>query len=1147
MKRKYGIWELSVGLLIVASVALLTLSILSSRSISGARSAASLAGRKVEARFSRLEKYVDRGIEKIPEDMVIYRYVNDSLKSWVHQFPVVNDNIRPEFFVKKISRPSASSMTPLSAVGDSLSFITLGFKSFLIKSSSMVTQSGERRKVIYALEISNSRARGSQNGVNPALHVPGRFVVAPLSYSEGEAVCVDGVPQFRLVSETVGGGADSTNVTLVWIALALLILGALLFLAGRPSLRNLIFTDTGILLALVAVYLWGREVHGNVAIFSPSLFSSGPFLYSFGALLLINLLIVTVSVSIFIARKSLSRMRIPVLVLSSALLLYFCWGLRCITINSDICLELYKLKELSLFSFAVFLSFIFVILCIPILIRSVTDRKLSHPGRVVFAMLTAVLMVVITALMGFGKERARAELWANRLSIDRDIPLELQLKRSEGRISADELISKMTFMPDPGQMIGNYIIENYFQRIVQDYNVAVYVLKDYERDAAATIIFNASIRDAEKISEDSRYLYASAGPGRIRYTGVFIYFDPEIGFTRMLLGVEAKSNREEKGYSTLLGLTAPGSVAVPSDYSYAKYNDRNLQYFKGNYAYPTSANDDLYSRIYASENSIFKNDGYTHFVTRVSYDEAVIISRPTIDVFNYVIAVFFIALIIYMLLSAFDMSVESSGKKGGKGYYRSRIVFLMMSALTITLISMMIVSIVFVYRRNEDNMRTIMSDKINAVRSLVENQIRIVQTGPDGADPKDVQAVLESVSESTGTDITLYDPSGHVMLSTVPEVFDRMMLGSRIDEVAFDQIVRLRRRYFIHREVMGGRGFYSMYAPLFNDSGELQAIICSPYSDDSFDFKNDAVMHTLAIITVFFILLLMTRLLSTAVVDRLFQPLSEMGRKMKEANLDAPDHIDYDRNDEISSLVESYNRMVDELYDSSRKLAQAERDKAWSGMARQVAHEIKNPLTPMKLQLQRLIRMKSKGDGRWEEKFDEVSRIILDHIDILSDTANEFSVLAKLPSEEMTLIDIVALVKEEITMFDRTGNIRFEYIGPEEAMVLAPKPQLTRVVVNLLTNAVQALENVPDALIRVSLRNAAESDFYDLVVEDNGPGVDPGNFDKLFTPNFTTKSSGSGLGLAISRSILERCNASIDYCKSFSLGGASFNIKYPKV
>ena len=267
--------------------------------------------------------------------------------------------------------------------------------------------------------------------------------------------------------------------------------------------------------------------------------------------------------------------------------------------------------------------------------------------------------------------------------------------------------------------------------------------------------------------------------------------------------------------------------------------------------------------------------------------------------------------------------------------------------------------------------------------------------------------------------------------------------------------------------------------------------------------------------------------------------------------------IEYGGDDEISSVVDAYNRMVQALSDSSVRLAQAERDKAWSQMARQIAHEIKNPLTPIKLEIQRLIRLKAKGNPRWEEKFDQVSKVVLEHIDILTDTANEFSTFAKLYSEEPVVMDLDKTLKDQLLIFDNKENIRFQYIGMEDAIVKAPRPQLIRVFVNLLTNAVQAVEIMQkeeadkgkapkQGRIQIFLRNSTQDGYYDVVIDDNGHGVKEENLNRLFTPNFTTKSGGTGLGLAICRNIIEKCDGEIAYQKSFVLGGASFTVTLPK-
>ena len=334
--------------------------------------------------------------------------------------------------------------------------------------------------------------------------------------------------------------------------------------------------------------------------------------------------------------------------------------------------------------------------------------------------------------------------------------------------------------------------------------------------------------------------------------------------------------------------------------------------------------------------------------------------------------------------------------------------------------------------------------------------------------------------------------------------------------------------------------------PLMSADGRLVAIMSSPYVEESYDFERDAVMHSMSILAVFLLLFILSRLMESAVLDRVFRPLNVMRQTMKRAGHGELEHIRYERSDEISTLVDAYNRMVDELSESSRQLALAERDKAWSSMARQVAHEIKNPLTPMRLQIQRLVRLKDKGDPSWQEKFDDVSKVLLDHIDILTETSNEFSTFAKLYTEESVSIDIDALLQEEISMFDNRDDVEFRYMGLQGAMISGPKPQLTRVLVNLLNNAVQAVEGQDDARVYVSLRKSSGADgWYDIVIEDNGPGVSEENVSKLFTPHFTTKNGGTGLGLAISRSVLEKCGATIGYSRSFALGGACFTVRYP--
>ena len=535
----------------------------------------------------------------------------------------------------------------------------------------------------------------------------------------------------------------------------------------------------------------------------------------------------------------------------------------------------------------------------------------------------------------------------------------------------------------------------------------------------------------------------------------------------------------------------------------------------------------------------------------------ILISRQTIESFLYFVAFLFLALFFYLCLTIISLVGSHREVSEETNYYKSRINAAMMLALVMTLITLATVSVLFVYRRNNANLRSSMADKINALQTMLESRCRFVQDYT-ALNTQEASGVLDDISTTMKTDITLYTTAGKEFKSTTPEVFDRMLLGSRINQEAFENIIYKNRRYYIGKESIGSKQTYFLYAPVFNGQGKMIAIMSAPFTDESFDFKSEAVTHSITIITLFVILLLLARFLMGRAVDKMFKPITEIGKKMNEVDINNLEYIVYERDDEVSSLVRAYNLMVHDLYNSTKQLTQAERDKAWATMARQVAHEIKNPLTPIKLQIQRLIRMKNNGNPAWTERFDEVSQEVLKQIDMLADTANEFSTFARLYTEEPVEIDLDKLLKEEIDLFDSRDNISFSYMGLEGAKVTGPKPQLTRVFVNLIGNSVQAIENAQNEAVErgeepfqgkilVSLRLSNKEGFYDIVFEDNGPGVSDENRSKLFTPNFTTKSNGTGLGLSICRNIVEKCNGEILYSKSFSLKGACFTVRYPRV
>ena len=577
--------------------------------------------------------------------------------------------------------------------------------------------------------------------------------------------------------------------------------------------------------------------------------------------------------------------------------------------------------------------------------------------------------------------------------------------------------------------------------------------------------------------------------------------------------------------------------------------------YKGNYPYPTNYDHEYKGYLTDRTRDVSKQRGYIHFMNLVSEEEMIVISRPKRGGLVYFTSFSYLCLALSGIMSLFSRS-RSKKKVFKSNYFKTRINTILLISSTLILASMTVISILFVYKRNEENMYNLMSSRITTVQALLERHTK--QTANwQNLNTAEFTAALENIGNTTKSDITLYTPSGKVFLSTTPEVFEKMIMGSRLNEDAFYNIHDRFQRYFIHREKVADYEYWALYAPVFNDNGQIVAIAGVPYTDRNFDFRREAFFHAALIINLFLLLLIASLLFSTREVNSLFSPLIEMGKKMNVADIHDLEFITYKREDEISSLVDAYNRMVMDLSESTRQLAQAERDKAWSQMARQVAHEIKNPLTPIKLQIQRLIRLKQNNNPAWEERFDEVSAVVLEHIDILTETANEFSTFAKLYSEEPVLLDLDKTIKDQLLIFDNKDNVKISYLGLEEAYVMAPKPQLIRVFVNLITNAIQAVEisqkeaaergdEPMKGRVMISLHNSTKDGCYDIVFDDNGPGVKDENLDKLFTPNFTTKSSGTGLGLAICRNIIEKCEGEIRYQRSFVLGGASFIVTIPK-
>ncbi len=1169
MNRNLRIRLWSGAAVLSVALVLLVASLLTTQSHPDTASAARDLGAKVEQRMSLLDGYVREALdadpaawlrlEGLPEDMVVYRFHGDTLKSWTHQFPVRNDDIRSRTVVQRLGDGRGASASPLALLTSNWTFINFGPKWYLARA---VRE--EDRTVIAGLEMVNELNAGSFNGINPRFDLGDNYTLQPLDGSIGAPVEVNGTPLFKITSENVSRPEGHDSV-LSWLGILLFLAGILLVLSSHPTLPAAGVAIAVECLFLTGLYFYGRNLGGVSQLFSPLLYADGATLYSLGAVVLVNLLLSSVALSLYVARRAFLRLfqemrskvakaSVAAALVAGAVLvcIYIHFTFRSIVFNSGICLELYKVNLLDRYTAVVYASFVALALTVPMLLHLLSPlaRDLvglrysvfSRTSRVVFAVLTAAYFVSVSSLLGFQKEQNRVEVWANRLAMDRDLSLEIQLRAAEPSIAGDAVIGTLSVLENSYEMIRGRLVNTYLGRLSQDYDISVVIAVP---SPAMDALFNERIRGGVRLADNSHFFYSTGANGRARYTGLFTYYTPEYGASSVLVLVEPKSNREDRGYLSLLGVSEPGRVNLPSVYSYAKYVSHRLTLYKGDFAYPTLVSDRLGNLVTDHPDGHLVLEGYMHFVHNISDEEMIVVSRPETEVLNYVVEGVLFAIVAYLLVSLLGFRLRRRHARE-RHYYRTRISVVLYVSLTLTLVAMAAFSVYFVYRRNNADLQNIMTSRITSLQSMLQSSFRTLESGDD-LRSQAAKTAVEDAGNDLKCDITLFTPDGRMVLSTTPEVYDRMVAGCRISEEAYYSIVLNHRRFSIRQERMGNRRYYSLYAPVINAAGEMVAIASTPYTDQSYEFENEALVHIISIITVFLLLLMLARVVTEEVVSRMFRPLSEMGRKMKVSDVDHLEYIVYDQEDELTSLVRAYNLMVHDLSDSTRQLAQAERDKAWSEMARQVAHEIKNPLTPIKLKIQMLLKMKQTGHPGWEEKFEEVSASVLEHIDLLAETATEFSTFAHLYTEDPVLIDLDALVREEVQLFDSRDDVTLTYYGLEGAEVMGPKPQLTRVLVNLITNAIQALEGREDGQVVVSLRNSTRDGFYDIVVEDNGPGVKEENRVRLFTPDFTTKSHGTGLGLAICRNIVDRCGGEIGYSKSFALGGACFTVRYPKL
>jgi len=407
---------------------------------------------------------------------------------------------------------------------------------------------------------------------------------------------------------------------------------------------------------------------------------------------------------------------------------------------------------------------------------------------------------------------------------------------------------------------------------------------------------------------------------------------------------------------------------------------------------------------------------------------------------------------------------------------------------------------------------------------------------------------LEYFQQLFGADINLFDARGQLIVTSLPDIFNMGHIGRQINPDAFVKLALGRRTSIIEHEEIGVLQYLSAYETFVDADNNIIAYLNLPYFTHQDDIREEISTIIAVLLTFYMVIILVTMLVSVIISNQITQPLIMLQEKFKNIKLGAKNEpINYRSHDELGGLVNEYNRAIDELARSANRLARSEREMAWREMAKQIAHEINNPLTPMKLSIQHLKRAYDNKSERFDDYMEKISRSLVEQIDSLSEIATEFSNFAKMPVGVNEQIDLLERINNVIPIFavdDNKRAFRTDFNDLDHAMINADKEQITRVFINLFKNSLQAIPKERQADIHVEVLKLNRIIW--VRIKDNGAGIPLEMQEKIFSPNFTSKSSGMGLGLSIVHNIIENIGGTISF-KTRQNEGTTFIISLPAV
>ncbi|MCX6244539.1 MAG: HAMP domain-containing sensor histidine kinase [Bacteroidetes bacterium] len=925
-------------------------------------------------------------------------------------------------------------------------------------------------------------------------------------------------------------------------------------------------------------------------LFGPASFSSSVLLPSLGDFLVNSILLLLISYVFFhhypgfsglkkLSKPFRSAVSLLLLILVVAGFYSIVAIIRDLVVNSTIPFNLQDISGLNFSSFlgciiisAVFLSYFLIVIR---LLRSILDLvgireiKIFRKHKISDTSMTRILLWLILfsftgtlILNHFNNsiEKEKRKLLAIKLGAARDPMAELLFSKVEPQIIRDSLFRKAcrTALQKNSEeyedSIEKYLQETYFRGYWNNYTFQVTMCT-----AAKTLrvqphnylincrsYFQNIISDFGKATLSRNLYFLDYGYGYKNYLAV-IPLSNDVNEKAKDEGnayveISSKLIFKDLGYPELLIDKNQGQIPDISGYSYAYYRSGKLIHRVGNLQYSLELDHEMGNNHTHAHN--YSKDGFDHYCYPVDKSNVLIVSKKESTLldefapFSYLFFIFTLFSMLFFAIIRFGEVVSISFLRLG-----DRLQLSMAGILAASLLITGVLIIYYIISLNTSKNQENLNERTHSL--LVELQHKIGNSVDfSGLSENELNEILTEFSNVFFADVNLYNPDGRLMATSRPEIFEEGLTSVLMNRKAFEQLRFRHNSYYIQQERIGEHGYYSAYMPFFDERNNLLAYLNLPYFARQEDLKKEISTFLVAFINVYVFLIIIGIFIALVVSNYISRPLRILTSRIGQLSYGKyNEKIEWKRKDEIGRLVDEYNRMIDELARSAELLARSERESAWREMARQVAHEIKNPLTPMKLSVQHLEKTWKDNSPDWEDRLVRFTASMTEQIESLSAIASEFSDFAKMPVTQPEILNINEILENVKALYQDTTQINFEFRNNPAvpARIMGDRKQLLRVFTNLINNAIQAIGNNEDGRVIIELECVEKRIL--IKISDNGIGI-PGELtDRIFQPNFTTKSGGMGMGLAIVKSIIQGLSGEISFVSGEG-SGTTFTIVF---